>query len=213
MDVVAVGALILASYALGAVPWGVVLGRGLRRVDLRRHGSGATGATNAWRVLGWRISLAVFLLDFGKGLVPVLLARGLGLDGWIVASVGVAAVVGHCWSPFIGFRGGKGMATGAGACVGMFPWVLFVAPLMVVIVAVTRYVSLGSIVGSVVVSAVVVALGLFGHVAWSIAVAIVACTTIIVIKHHGNIRRLLNGTERRFGEKAAPSAAANGTSS
>lgn len=210
MDVLGIAGLILASYAAGSVPWGVVLGRGIRHVDLTRHGSGGTGATNAWRVLGWRISLAVFLLDFLKGLVPVLVARWAGLDGWIVAVVGVAAVVGHCWSPWIGFRGGKGMATGAGACVGMFPWILLVLPLMVLVVVLTRYVSLGSLVGSLAASAIVVLLGFMGYVAWSIAVAILVCTAIIVVKHHGNIRRLVNGTERRFGEKATPSAPANG---
>ena len=204
MEQLLAGILVLAAYALGAVPWGVVLGRILLRVDLRGHGSGATGATNAWRVLGWRISLAVFALDFLKGTVPVLVARWVGLDGWVVAMVGVAAVVGHCWSPFIGFRGGKGMATGAGACAAVYPWVLMVFPLMVLVVAVTRYVSLASLVGCLATSGVVLGLALFGEVAWSITVTVLAVTAIIVFKHQGNIRRILNGTERRFGEKVPP---------
>lgn len=202
MPPVAAVLLVLVAYGAGAVPWGVVLGRWLQNVDLRRHGSGGTGATNALRVLGWRISLAVFALDFLKGFLPVVLARLAGLDGWWVTVVGLAAVVGHCWSPLIRFSGGKGMATGAGAAAGMFPWVLLVGPLMALVVALTRYVSLASIVGSLAVSAVVVILGLFGLVAWSIAVAILAITGIIVGKHQGNIRRILAGTERRFGEPA-----------
>ena len=95
------------------------------------------------------------------------------------------------------------MATGAGAAAGMFPWVLLVFPLMVLIVVLTRYVSLASIVGSLVVSAVLVTLGALGVVAWSVALAVVAITAIIVVKHEGNIRRLLSGTERRFGESAS----------
>lgn len=197
-----VALLILVGYLSGAVPWGVVLGRWLGNVDLRRQGSGGTGATNALRVLGWRVSVVVFLLDFAKGFVPVTLARLAGLDGWWVAAVGIAAVIGHCWSPLIGFKGGKGMATGAGSAAGMFPWVLLVFPLMVLVVALTRYVSLASLVGSVAVSVVVVMLGAFGLVAWSIPLAIVAITAIIVLKHAGNIRRILAGTERRFGEPA-----------
>ena len=192
--------LILVAYAAGAVPWGVVLGRWRADVDLRRHGSGGTGATNAMRVLGWRISVAVLALDFLKGFVPVVAARLVGLGGWWVAAVGVAAVAGHCWSPLIGFRGGKGMATGAGAAAGMLPWVLLVLPLMALIVALTRYVSLASLAGSLLVSAVVTGSSVAGLVPWSVTVAILAITAIIVVQHQGNIRRLLSGTERRFGE-------------
>lgn len=195
--------LIGLAYAVGAVPWGLVVSRWFFDVDLLRHGSQSTGATNALRVVGWRASLLVFALDFLKGFLPVVVARALGLGGWWTAAVGLAALVGHCWSPLIRFRGGKGMATGAGAAAGMFPWVLLVGPLMALIVALTRYVSLASIVGSVVVSLVVLGLGAAGLVAWSISLAIVAITAIIVIKHEGNIRRLLAGTERRLGEPAS----------
>jgi glycerol-3-phosphate acyltransferase PlsY len=197
--------LVLLAYVSGAIPWGVVLGRLFSRVDLMKHGSGGTGATNALRVLGWRISVAVFLCDFAKGFLPVLLARWIGVNAWAVALVGVVTVVGHCWSPLIGFRGGKGMATGAGAAAGMFPWVLLVFPLMVLIVVLTRYVSLASIVGSATVSTVLVVLGLFEIVPWSVIVAVIGITAIIIAQHRGNIRRLLNGTERRFGEAATSS--------
>ena len=195
--------LVLLAYASGAIPWGVVLGRIFSRVDLMNHGSGGTGATNALRVLGWRISVAVFLCDFAKGFLPVILARWIGINGWAVTLVGIATVVGHCWSPLIGFRGGKGMATGAGAAAGMFPWVLLIFPLMVLIVALTRYVSLASIIGSITVSAVLVVLGVFEVVSWNVIAAVVGITAIIVTQHRGNIRRLLNGTERRFGEASA----------
>lgn len=204
MGETALAALLIAvAYGVGAVPWGLVVSRWVFDIDLLRHGSQSTGATNALRVLGWRASLLIFALDFLKGFLPVLLARAVGLGGWWVAAVGIASLVGHCWSPLIRFRGGKGMATGAGAAAGMFPWVLLVFPLMVLIVVLTRYVSLASIVGSVVVSAVLVTLGALGVVAWSVALAVVAITAIIVVKHEGNIRRLLSGTERRFGDSAS----------
>ncbi|MDP9365690.1 MAG: glycerol-3-phosphate acyltransferase, partial [Chloroflexota bacterium] len=125
--------LIAVAYGVGVVPWGLVVSRWVFDIDLLRHGSQSTGATNALRVLGWRASLLIFALDFLKGFLPVLLARAVGLGGWWVAAVGIAALVGHCWSPLIRFRGGKGMATGAGAAAGMFPWVLLVFPLMVLI--------------------------------------------------------------------------------
>lgn len=201
-DLVGGALLVAVAYAAGAVPWGFLLGKHFVNVDLRQHGSGGTGATNALRVLGWRISLVVFVLDFMKGFVPVAAARLLGLDGWWIAAVGVASVVGHCWSPFIGFRGGKGMATGAGAAAALFPAVLLVFPVVVLVVALTRYVSLASLTASVLVSLAVVALALTGQIHWSIPAAILAMTAIIVIQHQSNIRRLLSGTERRFGEPA-----------
>ena len=193
--------LILGAFALGAVPWGVVLGKLFTGVDLRRHGSGSTGTTNALRVLGWRISVLVFVLDFLKGLLPVLVAQWMGANGWVTALAGVAATAGHCWSPFIRFRGGKGMATGGGAAVGMVPWLILTAVAMAVIVLLTRYVSLASIASAILVSLLLVFFGLRGWLSWQTVVAVVAMASIIVIQHRGNIRRLLNGTERRIGER------------
>ena len=194
--------LILVAYASGAVPWGFVFGRLFRNVDIRRYGSGSTGATNAMRVLGWQFSIAVFVLDFVKGFIPVFLARHLGLNEWWIVAIAVAAVAGHCWSPFLSFRGGKGMATGAGAAAAIIPWVLLVFPLMVLIVLITRYVSLASIVGSSAVSLVVLLLAALAIVPWNESVAIMAITAIIIFQHHANIRRLIAGNERRFGEPA-----------
>ena len=194
-------ALIIGAYALGAVPWGVVLGRIFTGVDLLSYGSGATGTTNALRVLGWKISVAVFVLDFVKGLLPVLIGRWIGLPGWAVAAAGIAAVAGHCWSPYIGLRGGKGMATGAGAAAGLLPWVLIVTPAIILIILRTRYVSLGSLVGSGLGLLLVLMAALAGWSGWWVAAAVSVIVGIIVLKHRGNIQRLLNGTERRFGER------------
>ena len=190
--------LIVGSYLLGSVPWGVVIGRVFRGVDVRRHGSGGTGATNTHRVLGWKFSVAVFALDFLKGLLPVLLARSFGAPGWVIGSVAVVSVVGHCWSPFIGFQGGKGMATGGGAAVGLLPWLFLMLFPMILIVALTRYVSLASIAAAFLGTALVVSYAVWGSFPewWAAGVAVVC--GIIVLQHRGNIWRLLHGTERKF---------------
>ncbi len=193
--------LILATYLIGSIPWGVVLGRVIKGVDVRKYGSGGTGATNALRVLGWKVSLAVFFLDFLKGLLPVAVARWLDCPGWVIGAVAIVSVVGHCWSPFIGFRGGKGMATGGGAAVALMPWLVFMLVPMSIVVAVTRYVSLASLTAAAIGSALVVALALWGSFPSWWAIGVVAVAVIIVIQHRGNIGRLLNGTERKFGNR------------
>lgn len=203
MDSVVAGTLLVAlSYAAGSVPWGYLFGKAVGDIDLREHGSGGTGATNVLRTLGWRVSLAVFVLDVLKGAVPVLVARLLGVDAWWVAAIAVAAVVGHCWSPLIGFRGGKGMATGAGAAVSLYPPVLLAFPLIVGVIWLTRFVSLGSLLGAVVVSLAMVLLGAVGLVQWSMTLAVVVMSAIIVFQHQANIRRLVSGNERRIGDPA-----------
>lgn len=191
--------LILATYLIGGIPWGVVLGRVFKGVDVRQHGSGATGATNALRVLGWKFSVAVFVLDFLKGLVPVAVSRWLECPGWVIGAVAIVSVVGHCWSPFIGFRGGKGMATGGGAAVALMPWLVLMLVPMILVVAVTRYVSLASLTAAAIGSGLVVALALEGSFPNWWAIGVVTVAAIIVIQHRGNISRLLKGTERKFG--------------
>ena len=199
-------ALLVAAYAVGAVPWGIVLGRLFSGVDLRGYGSRSIGATNALRVLGWKISLAVLVLDLLKGLIPVVLARAFGQSDWMVALIGIATVAGHCWSPYIRFRGGKGVATGAGAAFGLFPWLLILVPVMAIVVALTKYVSLGSILSSILASALVLVIAIMGDVSWAVWIAITGISAIIVYKHRGNIQRLIAGTENRLGQSAAPSA-------
>lgn len=196
-------ALLVVTYLIGSIPWGVVLGKVFKGVDVRQHGSGATGATNALRVLGWKYSIAVFVLDFFKGLIPVTLARVLDYPGWVVSGVALVSVIGHCWSPFIGFRGGKGMATGGGAAVALMPWLVFMLVPMSLVVAVTRYVSLASLTAAAIASGLVITLALWGSFPIWWATGVVAVAGVIVIQHRGNINRLLNGTERKFGQNAA----------
>lgn len=193
--------LAVAAFFFAAVPWGLVLGKWLKGVDIRHGGSGATGATNSLRILGWRIAIAIFLLDFGKGVIPVVLARWWDLPDWAVALVAIAATAGHCWSPYIRMKGGKGMATGGGASVAMFPWLVLFLIFVVAVVVVTRYVSLASILTALIGPALVVTLAFLGIVPGWWAVGVVGVGAIIVIQHRSNIKRLLNGTENKFGQR------------
>lgn len=193
--------LALAAFFFAAVPWGLVLGKWLKGVDIRTVGSGATGTTNSLRVLGWKIAIAIFLLDFGKGVLPVVLARWWDLPDWAVALAAVAATAGHCWSPYIRMRGGKGMATGGGASVGMFPWLALFLLFVIAVVYLTRYVSLASILTALLGPTLVVGLAFMGYVPGWWAAGIVGIGLIIVIQHRANIRRLLNGTENKFGQR------------
>jgi acyl phosphate:glycerol-3-phosphate acyltransferase len=193
-------ALVIASLLIGAIPWGYVAGKTSRGIDLRTVGSGGTGATNVLRTLGARASALVALLDILKGVLPVILARAAGFDAAWVATAAVAAVVGHCWSPFIGFKGGKGVATGAGAAIALFPQILLVVPMMALVVWTTKYVSLGSLTAAAVGVLLALAFAAAGVLDWASAIAILVIAGIIAVRHEGNIRRLVNGNERRIGE-------------
>jgi acyl phosphate:glycerol-3-phosphate acyltransferase len=194
-------ALVIASFLIGAIPWGYLAGKASRGIDLRTVGSGGTGATNVLRTLGPRASALVAVLDILKGVVPVAFARAVGFDGAWVAAAAVAAVAGHCWSPFIGFKGGKGVATGAGAAIALFPQVLLIVPVMALVVWTTKYVSLGSLTAAGLATLLAVAYAAAGILEWVSVVAILCISGIIAIRHEGNIRRLLNGNERRIGQK------------
>jgi acyl phosphate:glycerol-3-phosphate acyltransferase len=195
--------LVAASFLAGAVPWGYLAGKLSRGIDLRRVGSGGTGATNVLRTLGRGAAIAVLVLDFLKGLLPVVMARAAGFAPEWVAAAGVAAVAGHCWSPFIGFKGGKGVATGAGVALALFPPAIVALPVLALVVWRTRFVSLGSLIAAAIAGLLAVVFAADGRLAWPSAVAIVAVAGIIVYRHRENIERLRRGTERRFGEKVA----------
>jgi glycerol-3-phosphate acyltransferase PlsY len=145
----------------------------------------------------------VLVLDFLKGLLPVVVAQRLGLGPWWIAAVAVAPVVGHCWSPFIGFKGGKGMATAAGAVLPLFPYAIVALPVLALIVWQTRYVSLGSLVAATLAAILAISFAATGRLEWPSAVAILVIAAIIVERHRANIARLRDGTERRFGDSIA----------
>ena len=193
-----------ASYLLGAIPTSYLTGRVFRGIDLREHGSRNLGATNLYRVLGWRYAVPVGLFDAAKGLVPVLVFAPQVSSSELFALVcGVTAVLGHAFSVFVGFRGGKGVATAAGVMLGLAPVALAAAAVVwAVLVYTTGYVSLGSIVAAAVFPLAVAVLEPPDQplVLW-LDVAVAAA---IIWFHRGNIRRLLNGTENRFGRRAAP---------
>lgn len=193
-------ALVTASLLTGAVPWGFLLGKVSRGIDLRSVGSGGTGATNVLRTLGPGASALVAVLDILKGVLPVVVAKSTGFDPTWIAAAAVAAVAGHCWSPFIGFKGGKGVATGAGAAIALLPQLLVIVPVMAFIVWATKYVSLGSLTAAGIAALLALAYAAAGELDWAAATAILAIAGIIAIRHEANIRRLMNGSERRLGE-------------
>jgi acyl phosphate:glycerol-3-phosphate acyltransferase len=194
---------IVAAYLIGAVPIGYLVGRAFGVADIRRHGSGTIGATNVLRTAGRLPALLTLVGDIAKGFLAVAVGATLaksaaGPDLGATAACAVAAVIGNCWSVFLGFRGGKGVATGLGALLMLVP--LAVLPAAVVWLGVTlsfRYVSLGSILG-----AVCCALGaaIFGYPG-PFVLAAFGVAAIVVARHHANIARLLAGHEPKVGQR------------
>jgi acyl phosphate:glycerol-3-phosphate acyltransferase len=193
-------ALIVLAYFIGALPTGLVLVRLLRGEDIRKHGSGNIGAVNVLRVAGPAVAAAVLLVDVLKGLVPVLLALRAGLPPWAVAAAGLAAIAGHNWSIFLGFRGGKGIATSFGVLAGLSLQAALVAAIIwVVVVAITRFSSLGSLVAVVSVPIVLWRLRTpREYVAFGIIASLFA-----IYRHRANIQRLVAGTELRVTDRVA----------
>jgi glycerol-3-phosphate acyltransferase PlsY len=191
----------VASYLLGSLPTSWVVVKLVKGQDLRKLGSGNLGATNLYRQLGWRWAVPAALIDVGKGVVPVLLFGPRAGGGDILALLlGITAVLGHVFSVFVNFKGGKGVATGAGVMIGLAPWAALVAVVTWgIIVKVTGYVSLGSVVASAV---LVPALWLLypdrRDLVWPFALL----ALMIIVLHRANIQRLLKGTEHRFGRTA-----------
>jgi glycerol-3-phosphate acyltransferase PlsY len=199
-------AAIALGYLLGAIPFGVVIARLVGGDDPRTVGSQRTGATNAVRALGPRWGLVVGLLDVAKGLVAAASGAAIGaavglVPEWVAAGSCVAAVTGHIRSVFIGFRGGRGVATAAGGFLVLVPLALvIVIPIIGAVVAVTRYVSLASIVGAVSSPLVVALLYLNGQASGADIAYSALVGGLIVVAHADNIARLRAGTERRVGE-------------
>jgi acyl-phosphate glycerol 3-phosphate acyltransferase len=196
----------LGAYLLGAVPFGYLVGRA-RGVDLLRHGSGNIGATNAGRVLGWRVGVLVFLLDFAKGALPVWLARQLPQpeELWphtLPVVAGVAAFLGHLFPIYLRFKGGKGVATGCGVIAVLVPPLTAgVLAAWALVLLLTRYVSLASLVAAALLFALRVLLYSDPWGTDQIVVTLfclVGCL-LVFVRHQANIRRLLAGTEPRLG--------------
>ncbi len=195
--------VIVLAYLCGAIPTGVILTKRLG-LDIRTMGSGNVGATNVARSAGKKVGLLTLLGDIIKGLIPVLLVRFLGLGEAALACAAVAALVGHVFSPFLGFSGGKGVATGLGVLLGIAPHViLFALVFFIVTFAASRIVSLASLVAT---AATPLLLWWFAYPpARLYAGTLIAL--LIIVRHHENIVRLLNGQEQKFSFAKTPPAA------
>jgi glycerol-3-phosphate acyltransferase PlsY len=206
-------AALVAGYVCGALPWGLWVGRLARGVDIRQHGSGNLGATNVYRVLGPHWGIPVLLLDIAKGAAPVWWAPRAGWTAafpagteWCAITVGAAAIAGHVWTFLAGFRGGKGVATTVGVMLALAPLAMAGFTLIfLVTLALTRYVSLGSVLGALALP-VLVALTAPGGATTPRFGLSVALALLVVARHRENIRRLLKGEERRFAPKGGPGA-------
>lgn len=190
--------LVLCGYVLGSVPTGLLVGWAWG-TDVRQVGSGNIGTANVLRAAGKWPAIVTMLGDMLKGLVPVVVARLLTENEWVAAAVALAAVVGHCWPVFLRFKGGKGVATGAGTSIGLAPVVgLFLFAFWWAVVLVTRYTSLGAIAVMVVSP---IAFFLSGQPLPYVLYAILG-GVLVLWRHRENARALLKGTERKIGQKA-----------
>ncbi len=192
------------AYLLGAIPIGVLAGRLSRGIDVRRYGSGGTGATNVLRTLGVPIAVPVLVLDGGKGALAVLIAGWVGGSDIVVPLAALAVVAGHSWPVFVGFKGGKRVITGLGAMVVLNPIAGVGVLVGVLVAAITRYVSVGSVAGasaSLVCAVVLVAVGsmsplylVFGFGGFA----------VILFRHWENMARVVRGEENRIGRPSRP---------
>ena len=190
---------LLLGYFLGSIPSGWLAGRWLKDIDLREIGSGSTGATNVLRHVGKGPALVVFLIDVGKGAAAVLIARALGLGDWIQVLAGLTALAGHIWPVWLGFKGGKAVATGLGLFLGLaWPVGLASFGVFLAVFSLSRYVSLASVLAAISLP-LLMAAGTDSNA--NLVVALVAML-LVLWRHRSNIQRLINGTEPRVDQKS-----------
>ncbi len=192
---------LLVAYAIGGVPFSYIAGKLAKGIDLREHGSGNLGASNTYRILGGRIALAVLILDIAKGLIPVLVAArfdAYGAEPYHAIAAAAGAIMGHLFSPYLKFSGGKGIATSAGAFAGLAPWAfIFALGVFAIVFVIRRIVSLASLSAAVVLPIAVWALPGLGlglrhtSVIWVSTLVML----VVIVKHRSNIARLRAGTE------------------
>ena len=190
---------VVIGYLLGSISFAVLLVRAIAGKDIRSEGSGNAGATNVLRAHGKKLALVVALLDVAKGAAAVLLVRLVTADPFWGSAAGVAAVLGHVFPVFYGFRGGKGVATAVGAFLVLSPLALLCClAVFVAIVAITRYVSLGSVVAMTLLPPVA---GLVFHAPRPVVTAAAVTALVVLGKHLDNLKRLARGEERKLGAK------------
>jgi acyl phosphate:glycerol-3-phosphate acyltransferase len=190
----------LMAYLLGSIPFGYLIVRWQRGIDIRQTGSRSIGATNVMRNLGISGFIATFVLDCGKGFAAVTLASRLtGNDARWVAAAAVSAVAGHLFPIWLGFRGGKGVATGVGAFAALAPIPMaLVLVFFAILVAIWRFISLGSIVAT---ASFPVLVYLLNKPPTPIVIGAAGAASLIIVSHRANIRRLLTGTEKKLGRE------------
>ena len=196
--VVSALSIIAIGYLLGSIPSGYLAGRWLKGIDLRDCGSGSTGATNVLRNVGKTPALVVFVLDVGKGALAVLLAKYCGLSDWVQVLAGLAALAGHIWPVWLGWKGGKAVATGLRMFLGLaWPVGLACFGLFLAVISIFRIVSLSSVVAAIGLPLLML---LAGQSAAYISVSLVA-SLMVLWRHRSNIQRLIAGTEPTIGRK------------
>ena len=191
--------LLAIGYLLGSMPNGYLAGRWLKGIDLRQCGSGSTGATNVLRNVGKGPALVVFLLDVGKGALTVLLTKSFGLNDWVQVLAGLAALAGHIWPMWLGWKGGKAVATGLGIFLGLaWPVGLACFGFFMAVISISRIVSLSSVIAAIGLPVLMV---ISGNSSAYVVVSLVA-SVLVLWRHRSNIERLIAGTEPRIGAKA-----------
>lgn len=185
----------LLSYLLGALPFGFILAKYFLGTDVRASGSGNIGATNVARVVGKKLGALTLVLDLGKGLAPVLIARSLGFDGFWLGAIAVAAVLGHCFPVYLRFHGGKGVATGLGVFIALNPMAAALGGLAYLAAFLLTHVSA---LGSFALLTGVVVTSLFLAPPYWPALTQVLISLVIIYRHKENIQRLLGGQENKF---------------
>ena len=204
--------LLLLAYLFGSLPIGLLVGRMVKGIDVRDYGSGNIGASNVWRTMGPLWGIAVFLFDFCKGYLPTV-ALTMPLHGhhrdfspWLPVAVGLAAILGHNFSPFLRFKGGKGVATSLGVVFGLCPAAALIGfAVWGLCLLVTRYISVSSMIAAVVTSGILIVLFPdLPHIAFAALVAL-----FVVVKHRPNIARLRAGTEPKVKRNLKPGAGAS----
>ncbi len=202
--------IIVLSYLVGSFPTAVLTSRVLMKDDIRNHGSGNAGATNVFRVMGWKPALFVILIDIGKGLLAVSVVSTIRFDpvmidhSFVQILAGLAAIAGHVWTLFAGFRGGKGVGTAFGVLLSLMPVPALIAlGVWIGLVSITRIVSVGSISAAMVLPVALILQKQFYRPDISASFVVISILTalLILFTHRSNIERLLRGEEHRFGKK------------
>ena len=194
---------VIISYLLGSLPNGLYVAN-LKGIDIRNEGSKNTGATNVFRVMGAKFGILVLILDALKGFIPLFIAEKFGVTGNSLVLIGITAVIGHTFSPFLNFKGGKGVATSLGIFLYLAPIPMLITLLMFfVVVGITKYVSLGSVLASVMLPLLILFIPVNKKLGNKAIVFIISALlgTYIIYKHRANIQRLKNGTENKFYKK------------